>query len=85
MNELGGKVARDAMVALVDGKMVRCELDGTKTYDRFVGICFLDGADIAIPLVEAGVARDCPRFSRGRYRQYETDASRSLRLPKYCR
>ena len=30
---------------LVNGKSVRCELTGAKTYDRFVGVCYLEGME----------------------------------------
>ena len=42
-NEPSGKAARDAMIELVHGRVLRCELDGTRTYERCVGICFVEG------------------------------------------
>jgi micrococcal nuclease len=91
-DEPGGREARDAMVAMVQGQTVRCELDGTHTYDRCAGVCYLDGRDIAEALVSAGLARDCPRYSGGRYAAIEAQAAadgatirESYRLPGYCR
>ena len=88
----GGRAATAAMRRLVDGHQVRCELNGERTYDRCVGVCYLDGADIATELVRQGVARDCPRYSRGRYAQAERRAAAEgatirerYRLPGYCR
>ena len=52
---------------------------------RRVGWCYLDGQDIAEALVKAGLARDCPRFSRGQYAAAETPAARGLPFPGYCR
>jgi micrococcal nuclease len=40
-----------------------------------VGICYLDGADIAAVMVRTGLARDCARFSAGRYRAAEREAA----------
>jgi micrococcal nuclease len=40
-----GPQSKAFMTDLVMRKSVRCELDGTKTHDRFVGICYLDGKD----------------------------------------
>ena len=50
-NESRGAEARKAMIDLVRGRIVRCELDGTRTYDRCAGICYLDGVDISEVLV----------------------------------
>jgi len=65
-----------------------CELTGEKTYDRFVGICKLISNNIIYDLqekiVESGCARDCKRYSDGRYAKFETEKSRNLPLPNYC-
>jgi micrococcal nuclease len=59
--------ATQVMLELVQGRTLRCELDGERTHDRCAGICYLDGADVSEVMVQRGVARDCPRFSQGRY------------------
>lgn len=62
-------------------RAVRCE-----SYDPYIGVCFTPaGEDISAIMVARGVARDCPRYSRGRYAAHETEASRALALPGYCR
>jgi endonuclease YncB( thermonuclease family) len=90
-DEPGGEAATRAMVELVDGRSLRCELNGERTHDRCVGICYLDGMDISAEMVRRGVARDCPRFSGGRYRDIETQTAASgatinasYPLPGYC-
>jgi len=90
-NEPAGTEARQAMIELVRGGIVECELDGTRTYDRCVAICCLDGKDVAAVLVQQGLARDCPRFSGGRCARAEHQAAadgaaigRAYRLPGYC-
>ena len=57
-----------------------------------LGICFVEGKDIAEALVSAGLARDCLRYSGGRYARIEVQAAadgatiqESYRLPGYCR
>ena len=86
MNEALGEASRNFMIQLVRAKRVRCELNGEKTYDRFVGICYLANRDIGAEIIEAGLALDCPRFSKGRYRSQETDLARSsIKVPRYCR
>ncbi len=80
-----GPKSRLFMVELVYGKSVRCELNGDKSYDRFVGTCYLSDRDIGAAVVAAGLALDCPRFSGGKYRAVETKAARSqIKLPGYC-
>ena len=53
-NEPGGAESRKAMMALVHGRTVRCQLDGARTYDRCAGICYLEGADISELIVHRG-------------------------------
>ena len=52
--------------------------------DRKIGACYLDGEDIEALIVAAGLARDCPRFSGGKYARFETPESKRLPFPKYC-
>lgn len=80
------------MRSLVLGRELRCELDGTRTHDRCVAVCYLNGDDIAEVMVRQGLARGCPRFSGGWYSETEQQAlaegaaiARTYRLPGYCR
>ncbi len=80
-----GRDARAFMVRLVRGETVVCQLNGERTYDRWVGTCFLDGQDIAAIAVTNGHALDCQRYSGGRYRGLETPAARSrIQRAGYC-
>ena len=73
------------MKRLVLAKQIRCEMNGDKSYDRFVALCFLNGKDIGETLIRAGLALDCPRFSEGRYSSFEQNkAKNEIRMPKYC-
>ncbi len=86
--ELGNAAGRDArrwMVMFLDGKNIECQLNGERTYDRYVGVCFADGQDIGAAVIAAGHALDCARYSDGRYRHLETAAAQSrLRRASYC-
>ena len=44
-----------------------------------------DGTDIGAAEIAAGHARDCARFSGGRYKKYEIKASRSIPSKPYCK
>ena len=83
--EPGGDEARTFMTDLIEGQTVLCDLTWERTHGRRVGYCYRDGQDIAAELIAAGLARDCPRFSAGRYAQLETAAAASLPFPGYCR
>ncbi len=86
--ELGTAAGRDArrwMVNYLRGKAVECQLTGERTYDRYVGVCYVDGQDIGAAVIAAGHALDCARYSGGRYRDLETPAARSrLNRARYC-
>ena len=88
-SELGTRAGQDArrwMVNAVRGQTVRCELTGRKTYDRWVGTCFIGDVDLTAASIAAGHALDCPRYSGGKYRHLETPAAQSrLRRAKYCK
>jgi micrococcal nuclease len=85
MRELLGPQSKAFMLDLVMGKRVRCELDGTKTHDRWVGICYLNGLDFGAAIIGAGLALDCPRYSGGRHAKLEVPAAvLRMRLPRYC-
>jgi micrococcal nuclease len=84
LNERFGRESKAFMAQLVSGKTVTCELNGEQNYDRMIGTCYLDGEDIGAAVISAGLARDCPWFSGGRYDADNTVASRRLPLPGYC-
>lgn len=87
--ETSGRIGREARVfmdRLVRGQTVACTLNGERTYDRWVGVCYLDGQDIGAIAVASGHALDCRRYSGGRYRNLETPAARSrIQRAGYCR
>ncbi|KUJ77850.1 hypothetical protein AVO44_15845 [Ruegeria profundi] len=86
LDEPGGAEGKKWMVSNYSGKMVRCVLTGAKTYDRWVGTCFgSKGENLSAGVIAAVLARDCPRYSKGRYKKYETSLSRSRPMKPYCR
>jgi len=62
LNEPVGQEAKQFMVELVAGKAVRCDLNGERTYDRVVGVCYLNEQDIGASIIAAGLvsAIQCP-------------------------
>lgn len=77
--EHGYADARNALADMLLDRTVTCEPTGT-TYDRIAAICYLDGEDIGAIMVGRALARDCPRYSGGRYAGVEDE--RHLRLPE---
>ena len=57
--ELGeplGRRARDFLSCVVLFKPIQCELNGDRSYDRFVASCFIEGNDIGAAVISAGLA-----------------------------
>ena len=84
LSEEGGNEAKLAMQTILKNKNIKCSLSGQKSYERHVGTCWLGAVDIGALLIMQGMARDCVRYSRGRYRALETLSAQHLPLPKYC-
>jgi len=93
LDDVMGRESYLGLIALAEGKRVVCELDGTTAGAtlRPVGVCFVNDQDIGRAQIEAGLARDCPAFSKGRYRDAEIGAqssgnnlSKLYDLPSYC-
>ena len=82
--EPGGKQATEYLKTVCDGQPVRCDLDGSKTRGREVGICYVNDADIGAAVIDKGLARDCTRFSDGRYARLEKPEAKQLAYPGYC-
>jgi micrococcal nuclease len=83
-HEMHGPEATMTMKKMVLGKHVECCLSRESSFDRVIATCYRDGLDMARFLVSAGLARDCARFSKGRYANFENFISRRLPLPAYC-
>lgn len=67
-----GKNAKWAMVRLCKGQRIRAEITDEDKYGRTVAKCFLpDGRDLSEELVKQGLALDWPKFSGGKYSQFE--------------
>jgi endonuclease YncB( thermonuclease family) len=93
LDEPMGAESRAGLMRLAGGKEVICHLDGTTAgrSGRPVAVCFVGDLELGEALVEAGMARDCPSYSKGRYADAEAkarnagnDLSRIYDLPAYC-
>ena len=84
LSEPGGREAKSWMIARTRGQTITCTLDGSRTHDRWAGICRDALGDLAEGLIAAGLGRDCQRYSGGRYKHLERPESVSMPLPAYC-
>lgn len=81
-----GQQARWAMVEICKGRLITAKLNGEKTYDRLVAICYLpDGRDIGAELIKQGLALDWREYSGGRYRHLEPRGVRNKLRRAYHR
>ena len=84
LNEEGGNEAKQAMQKILENKTIKCSLSGRKSYERHIGVCWIGAVDVGALLVLQGFARDCFRYSGGRYSALEPGPARYLPLPQYC-
>ncbi len=83
--EAGGPEATVWMIEHTRGHVVTCHLNGEKNNDRWIGICSNRDGDLAAQLIAAGLGRDCPRYSGGRYARLDRpQAVAAMPLPDYC-
>ncbi len=86
MDEPNGYAARDHLRALIYGRMVTCQLNGERTYERKVGTCFAGSDNLNAAMVRDGYALDCFHYSKGLYATLEPSGIRSkLKQKGYCR
>ncbi len=84
-----GREAKLFMQRAIRGREITCELNGERTYDRWVGVCFVkvdrNDIDLGAALIANGYALDCAHYSGGRYRSLEPAGARErLRQARYC-
>ena len=85
LNEPNGLKAKAMMQFIIGSNQVTCNLNGGKSYERYVGTCYVKGIDLGIAMVAAGYALDCAHYSHGVYRQFEpSDARKHLIQKPYC-
>ena len=84
LSEEGGNEAKQAMQKILENKTIKCSLSGRKSYERYIGVCWIGAIDVGALIIMQGFARDCFRYNGGRYRALGPGPARYLPLPKYC-
>lgn len=75
MNEPLGPQSKAFMTDLVMGKRLSCELIGDNLYDMLAIVYYFYEHNIGATVIVNGLALDCPRYSGGRYAQYEIEGA----------
>lgn len=83
MADTYGPVSQATLNGLIGGATVQCEPTGT-THDRIAAVCYLAGQDIGAMMVERAMARDCPKYSGGRYAGLEDERHKTLPDAGFC-
>ena len=72
-----GVKAKWALVGLCKGQSVRAEFEPYLSYNRVVATCYLpDGRGLSAEMVRLGMALDWPKFSGGKYTEFEPEGVR---------
>lgn len=86
-HEPNGPAATEGLRRIVAGtRYVTCKAQGSFTHNRIVAVCYTaEGYDVAALMVSQGLALDCTRYSKARYRYMEPAGARERLLSKpYC-
>jgi endonuclease YncB( thermonuclease family) len=72
-----GKKAKWELVKLCRGHAITAEIEPDMSYGRVVATCYLpDGRDLSAEMVKMGLALDWPKFSGGKYSDFEPEGAR---------
>ena len=75
-----GKVARNHLASLVEGREVRVEWRSKDRYGRILGTVFADGIDVNLEMLRAGLAWHYKRYDKTpAYAQAEAEAKAARR------
>ncbi len=86
LNQPWGQKAKWAMVDICKGRVITAKLNGERSHDRLVAICYLpDGRDVGAELIKQGLALDWRIYSGGRYRHLEPPGARNKLRRAYHR
>lgn len=80
-----GRQARAAMIQAIGANKVECIDTGARSHKRIVARCYVGKGELNAAMVMFGAALDCPRYSKGEYRQIEPAWSRErIKQQSYC-
>ena len=74
---LCGKLSKEKLIEKIGNKVVDCKIEKNKDqYSRLIGECFIKNESLSVFMVKNGYAFDYPKYSNGKFRQYEIYAKK---------
>ena len=74
---LCGKLSKDKLIEKIGNQVVNCKIEKNKDqYSRLIGECFLKNESLSVFMVKNGYAFDYPKYSKGKFRKYQTFAKK---------
>ena len=72
-----GKLSKDKLIEKIGNQIVNCKIEKNKDkYSRLIGECFLKNESLSVFMVKNGYAFDYPKYSKGKFRKYQTFAKK---------
>ena len=74
---LCGKLSKEKLIEKIGNQIVNCKIEKNKDqYSRLIGECFIKNESLSVFMVKNGYAFDYPKYSNGKFRQYEIYAKK---------
>ena len=72
VNVFCGILSKDKLVEKIGSQSIDCKIETNKDqFNRLLGECFLDNESLSVYMVKNGYAFDYPKYSKGKFREYE--------------
>ena len=69
---LCGKLSKQKLIEKIGNQIIDCKIEKNKDqFNRLLGECFLDNESLSVYMVKNGYAFDYPKYSKGKFREYE--------------
>ena len=65
-------ISKDKLFKKIGNRSIDCKIEKNKDqFNRLLGECFLDNESLSVYMVKNGYAFDYPKYSKGKFREYE--------------
>ena len=67
-----GILSKDKLLEKIGNRSINCKIEKNKDqFNRLLGECFLNNESLSVYMVKNGYAFDYPKYSKGKFSQYE--------------